>query len=181
MEELTYCYKYPRPSVTTDCVLFGYDKEGLSVLLIQRGNEPYKGCWAFPGGFLEMEEDAETGARRELKEETGFEVGTIEQFGTFTEVNRDPRGRVISIAYYALVEKGEVHGSDDAVAAEWFPIHKLPPLAFDHEQILNKAINTLKEKIQLKSIGFEMWPKEFTLTQLQTLYEQIQHINLNGL
>ena len=173
MEDLKYCYKYPRPSVTTDCVIFGFDKEGLSVLLVQRGIEPYKGCWAFPGGFLKMDEDAETGAKRELKEETGFETGHIEQFGTFTEVNRDPRGRVITIAYYALVQKGEVAGADDAAEAHWFPINEIPALAFDHDRILRVALKTLKEKIHFQPIGFELLPDVFTMPQLQYLYECI--------
>ncbi len=149
MDELKYCYKYPRPSVTTDCVIFGIGKEEMSVLLVKRGNDPYKGRWAFPGGFLNMDEDAETGARRELKEETGLEADVIEQFGTFSAVNRDPRGRVISIAFYALVPKEEVHGADDAVDARWFSIEDMPDLAFDHAQIFQKAIKALKEKITL--------------------------------
>lgn len=173
MEELTYCYKYPRPSVTTDCVIFGYDKEGLSVLLVERGIEPYKGCWAFPGGFLQMDEDAETGARRELTEETGFITDAIEQFGTFTQVDRDPRGRVITIAYYALVRKAMVHGGDDAAKAQWFPINQVPALAFDHDNIFRVAIQTLKEKIHFKPIGFDLLPAVFTMPQLQDLYECI--------
>ena len=122
----TYTYEYPRPSVTTDCVIFGYDvKDGLSVLLIERGIEPYKGHWAFPGGFMRMDETTETGALRELKEETEFDVkkGFLEQLGCFSDVNRDPRGRVITIAYYALVQKGSVKGGDDAKNAQWYPIH----------------------------------------------------------
>lgn len=173
MEELKFCYKYPRPSVTTDCVIFGYDKDGLSVLLIQRGAEPYKGCWAFPGGFLQMHEDAEEGALRELEEETDFIPSSIEQFGTFTEVNRDPRGRVITIAYYALVHKAKVRGGDDAAAAKWFSINKLPQLAFDHEHIFRVALRTLKEKIHFMPIGLEVLPATFPLSALQKLYQCI--------
>ena len=179
MEEKTYCYKYPRPSVTTDCVIFGFNKDGLSVLLVERGFEPYKGCWAFPGGFLQMDEDAETGALRELKEETGFETNAIEQFGTFTDVNRDPRGRVITIAYYALVQKGHVKGGDDAVQARWFPINSIPPLAFDHDNILRIALKTLKERIHFKPIGFELLPPIFTMPQLQKLYECILEVKFD--
>ena len=179
MEELNYCYKYPRPSVTTDCVIFGYDKDGLSILLVQRGLEPYKDCWAFPGGFLRMDEDAETGARRELEEETGFITSAIEQFGTFTEVNRDPRGRVITIAYYALVKKGEVKGADDAADARWFPINEMPVLAFDHDHIFRVALRTLKEKIHFKPIGFDLLPEVFTMPQLQFLYECILEVNFD--
>ena len=137
-----YIYKYPHPAVTTDCVIFGYEpKEGLSVLLIKRGIEPFKDCWAFPGGFMEMEEDAEDCAKRELKEETGLEIRTMRQLGAFTDVNRDPRGRTVSIAYYAVIEKSDVKGSDDAAQARWFPIDSIPPLAFDHDKnLLDKFI-----------------------------------------
>ncbi len=144
MGESSYCYKYPRPAVTTDCVLFGLEEGELSVLLIQRGREPYKGCWAFPGGFMEMDEDAEHGALRELREETGLEPMEIRQLGAYTGVDRDPRGRVITIAYYALVGKGEVRAADDAAAARWFPIGEIPPLAFDHDQILRDALQALR-------------------------------------
>ena len=110
MEDLKYHYKYPRPSVTTDCVIFGYEGNTLKVLLIERGNEPFKGYWAFPGGFLNMEESAEEGANRELYEETGLKDAVIKQFHTYTDPDRDPRGRVISIAYYALIQISEVKG-----------------------------------------------------------------------
>ena len=179
MNSKTYTYDYPRPAVTTDCVIFGFDKMGLSVLLIERGLEPFKGNWAFPGGFLKMDEDAESGARRELREETGFEPASIEQFGTFTEVNRDPRGRVITIAYYALVQKGDVIGGDDAAQARWFPINEVPQLAFDHDRILRVALKTLKEKIHFQPIGFELMPKVFTMPQLQYLYESILDVKFD--
>ena len=117
-----YCYKYPHPAVTTDCVIFGFNGERLQVLLIERGIEPYKGRWAFPGGFLKMDETAEEGALRELKEETGLENAYIQQLHTFSDPNRDPRERVITIAYYALVRIQEVKGGDDAAAARWFPL-----------------------------------------------------------
>lgn len=175
-----YTYKYPRPSVTTDCVIFGYDtKEGFSVLLIKRGIEPFKDHWAFPGGFIKMDEDAETGARRELREETSLETAHIEQFGCFSEVNRDPRERVITIAYYALVRKSEVVGGDDASEAHWFPIDNVPPLAFDHDRILRVALKTLKEKIHFMPIGFELLPSVFTMPQLQELYESILEVKFD--
>ncbi len=161
-----YTYEYPRPAVTTDCVIFGYDvKEGLSVLLIERGIEPYKGCWAFPGGFLNMDETTEMGALRELKEETGFDVKVdfLEQLGCFSDVDRDPRGRVITIAYYALVQKGAVKGGDDAKNAQWHPIGEIPQLAFDHEKILRVALRRLKEKYK------EMYNKEFTPERISEL------------
>jgi 8-oxo-dGTP diphosphatase len=169
-----YSYQYPHPAVTTDCVIFGYDlREGLSVLLVQRGIEPFKGRWAFPGGFLKMDEDADTGARRELMEETGFEAGSITQFGAFTAVDRDPRERVITIAYMALVRKGSVQGGDDAADARWFPVSSVPPLAFDHDRILRIALERLKEQIHFRPVGFELLSEVFTMPQLQALYEAI--------
>ena len=179
MEELKYCYKYPRPSVTTDCVIFGFDKEKLAVLLIQRGFDPYKGHWAFPGGFLNMDEDAETGAKRELLEETGFVAETVEQFGAFSTVDRDPRGRVITIAYYALVQKGKVQGSDDASEARWFPLSEIPPLAFDHKEVLLKALQSLKERLHFTPIGLDLLPKQFSFEQLFRLYECIPGFKLD--
>lgn len=178
----TYTYEYPRPSVTTDCVIFGYDvKEGLSVLLIERGIEPFKGSWAFPGGFLKMDETTEAGALRELKEETEFDVekGFLEQLGCFSDVERDPRGRVITIAYYALVHKSDVKGGDDANAAKWFPITEIPSLAFDHEKILRVALKRLKERIHFRPIGFELLPDVFTMPQLQALYESILEVHFD--
>ena len=145
MKKRTYTYDYPRPAVTADCVVFSNDSDGLSVLLIERANEPFKGCWAFPGGFMEMDEDAEDCAKRELKEETGMEVRSLEYLGTFSEVNRDPRGRTITIAYYAVVEKSDVIGADDASQARWFPIDSIPSLAFDHEEILRAALKVLND------------------------------------
>ncbi len=175
----TYTYDYPRPAVTTDCVIFGYDGKELKVLLIERGIEPFKGCWVFPGGFLNMDEDALAGARRELKEETGLENAFIEQFHTFSEPGRDPRGRVITIAHYALVKIQEVEGGDDAAQARWFPIGEVPPLAFDHDRILRMAISRLKEKIHFEPVGFELLPDVFTMPQLQNLYEAILEVHFD--
>ena len=146
MEDFKYHYKYPRPSVTTDCVIFGYEGNTLKVLLIERGNEPFKGYWAFPGGFLNMEESAEEGAKRELYEETGLKDAVIKQFHTYTDPDRDPRGRVISIAYYALIQISEVKGGDDAAQARWFAIDEVPALAFDHDQMLQDALVELKSQ-----------------------------------
>ena len=175
----TYTYDYPRPAVTTDCVIFGYDGKELKVLLIERGIEPFKGCWAFPGGFLNMDEDALAGARRELKEETGLEDAFIEQFHTFSEPGRDPRGRVITIAHYALVKIQEVEGGDDAAQARWFPIGEVPPLAFDHDRILRMAMSRLKEKIHFEPVGFELLPDVFTMPKLQNLYEAILEVHFD--
>ena len=145
MNKGTYTYDYPRPAVTADSVVFCNGSDGLSVLLIERANDPFKGCWAFPGGFMDMEENAEDCAKRELKEETGMEVRSLEYLGTFSEVNRDPRGRTITIAYYAVVEKSDVIGADDASQARWFPIDSIPSLAFDHEEILRAALKVLND------------------------------------
>lgn len=137
---MSYTYKYPRPAVTTDCVVFTKEEEP-KVLLIQRGNEPYKGCWAFPGGFMNMEETAEECAVRELQEETGLTVNQIRQIGAYSKVDRDPRGRTISIAYLAIVDAPTaVSGMDDAAKAAWFPLASLPDLAFDHQDIMTDAI-----------------------------------------
>ena len=179
MEENKYCYRYPHPAVTTDCVIFGFDGERLQVLLIERGIEPYKGRWAFPGGFLKMDETAEEGARRELKEETGLDGAYMEQFHTFSAPERDPRERVITIAYYALVKIQEVKGGDDAASACWFPLDEIPPLAFDHDYILRMATQRLREQIHFQPIGFELLPEKFTLKELQLLYEAILGINFD--
>ena len=176
MEEKNYCYKYPHPSVTTDCVIFGFDGTQLQVLLIERGIEPYKGKWAFPGGFLNMNESAEEGALRELQEETGLTGAYIEQFHTFTEPNRDPRERVITIAYYALVRIQEVKGGDDAARAKWFALDEVPQLAFDHDMILRTALARLRERIHFQPIGFELLPEKFTMKELQSLYEAILQV-----
>lgn len=175
----TYTYEYPRPAVTTDCVIFSFDGTDLKVLLVQRGIEPYKNCWAFPGGFLRMDETAEEGAKRELQEETGLVAECIEQFHTFSDVNRDPRGRVVTIAFYALVKQSEVKGGDDAQNAQWFSIKDIPHLAFDHDYILRLAQRALKEKICFEPIGFELMDQEFTIPELQRLYEAILEVKFD--
>lgn len=178
-ETAKYCYKYPHPSVTTDCVIFGFDGARLMVLLIQRGIEPYKGRWAFPGGFLKMDESAEEGALRELQEETGLRGAYIRQFHTFTAPQRDPRERVITIAYYALVRMQEVKGGDDAADARWFALTEVPQLAFDHDQILRKAEQALRLQIHFEPIGFELLPNQFTIKELQSLYEAILDVRFD--
>ncbi len=172
-QENRYCYKYPRPAVTTDSVIFGFGEGELKVLLIERGIEPFKGRWAFPGGFMEMDEDADTCARRELKEETGLEEVYMEQLYTFSAVDRDPRSRVVSIAYYALVKLSDyvLKAGDDASKAKWFPLSEIPILAFDHQKILQMAVKRLKGKIRYQPIGFELLPEKFTIPDLQRLYE----------
>ena len=177
--DMKYCYLYPHPSVTTDCVIFGFDGSELNVLLVKRGVEPYKGRWAFPGGFLKMDENAETGARRELKEETGLYTAYMKQFHAFTEPGRDPRERVITIAYYALVKMTEVKGGDDAEEAQWFPIGDVPSLAFDHDRILRTAQRELRKQIHFEPIGFELLAEKFTIRDLQNLYEAILDVKFD--
>jgi 8-oxo-dGTP diphosphatase len=173
---MAYTYKFPRPSVTVDCVIFGLDESStLKVLLIQRAHEPFRDRWALPGGFVDMDEPLETAALRELEEETGVKDVFIEQLYTFGDPNRDPRGRVISVAYYALVnlEEHPVKADSDARNVEWFDIDHLPKLAFDHDKIMKTAIKRLRTKVRYQPIGFELLPEKFTLTQLQDLYETI--------
>lgn len=138
---MEYTYKYPRPAVTADCVVITKEAEP-KVLLIQRGADPYKGCWAFPGGFMNMDETTEQCAIRELEEETGLKVSTVRQIGAYSKVDRDPRGRTITVAYLAIIDKpAQVTGQDDAAKAKWFPLSALPELAFDHVDIMADAIN----------------------------------------
>ena len=137
---MSYTYKYPRPSVTADCIVITREAEP-KVLLIQRGGEPFKGCWAFPGGFMEMDETTEQCAIRELEEETGLKIHEVCQIGAYSKVDRDPRGRTITVAYLALVDAPlPVKGLDDDAKAQWFPLSALPALAFDHADILKDAI-----------------------------------------
>lgn len=132
-----YSYKYPRPALTVDAIVFVNDENGTSVLLIERGIEPYKGKWALPGGFVNIDELLETACKRELKEETGLEVKSMEQFKTYDAINRDPRHRTISVVYSTEIsQKAKVKGGDDAAHAKWFPVNDLPDMAFDHQQIL---------------------------------------------
>lgn len=137
---MAYTYKYPRPSVTADCVVITKESDP-KVLLIQRGNDPFKGYWAFPGGFMNMDETTEQCAIRELEEETGLKVSELHQIGAYSKVDRDPRGRTITVAYLVFVSSPlAVIGLDDAANAQWFPIEELPPLAFDHEDIMTDAV-----------------------------------------
>ena len=170
-----YCYDYPRPALTVDCAVFGYEDGVLHVLLIERDAEPYTGAWALPGGFVGMEETLDEAARRELHEETGLKDIYLEQLYTFGDVHRDPRGRVVSTAYYALVSLAgrAPKASTDARSAKWHPLRKLPKLAFDHDDILDTAVERLRAKVRYKPIGFALLPEKFTLTQLQQLYETI--------
>lgn len=184
-----YVYEYPHPAVTADCVVFGYDCKELKVLLIRRGKEKeasttaYVGEWALPGGFLDVEKDKTVAhtAARELKEETGLKLPVTEfkEIGSFSDIKRDPRERVITIAHYALVKLSEVQANTDADKAEWFVLADLPSLAFDHDKILRHAFSRLKQNIHFEPIGFELLPDVFTLPQLQHLYESILEVRFD--
>ena len=142
---MSFTYKYPRPAVTADCIVITKEAEP-KVLLIQRADKPFKGSWAFPGGFMNMDETTEQCAIRELEEETGLVVTTIHQIGAYSKVDRDPRGRTVTVAYLAIVDSAvEVSGQDDAANAEWWPLSALPKLAFDHDKIIQDAITVFQK------------------------------------
>lgn len=183
-KELRYHYEFPMAALTVDGVVFGFDPQDelnpLKVLMIRRGEEPFTGLWAFPGGHVSIK-DAETledAVRREVREETRANFEYLEQLYTFADPHRDPRGRVVAVAYFALVRKEEhkeIEGGDDADMADWIPIQKLirMRLAFDHNEILNMALKRLQAKVRYAPIGFELLPKSFTIRQIQQLYEAI--------
>jgi 8-oxo-dGTP diphosphatase len=180
---MPHTYEYPRAALTVDCVVFGFDEgEGeLKLLLIQRALEPFKGRWALPGGFVRVDETVDDAARRELVEETGLKNVFLEQLYTFGAVNRDPRERVVSVAYYALVKLSDhrARAATDAANAEWFLVSKVPALAFDHAHILATALARLMGKVRYEPIGFELLPPKFTLSQLQHLYEAVLETDLD--
>ena len=158
-----YSYEYPHPALTTDCVVFGFDGSGLNLLLVERGLKPYKGKWALPGGFVRIDE------------ETGVMDIYIEQLQAFSRVDRDPRERVVTVAFLAFVrqEGYEVIAGDDAAKAQWFPVDMLPDLAFDHSEIVRVALDKLRWKITYEPLAFRLLNKEFTMTQVQTIYEAV--------
>ncbi|MCG6860446.1 MAG: NUDIX hydrolase [Chromatiaceae bacterium] len=168
-----YCYEFPHPAVTTDVVLFTIRNVRLQLLLIRRKGEPFKGDWALPGGFLDIDEDLEDCALRELEEETGVSGVYLEQLRTYGKPGRDPRERVISVAYFALTpsERLTVKAASDAAEAAWFPVAALPPLAFDHEEIIRAARERLVAKLDYSTIAFRLMPRTFTLSELQEVYE----------
>lgn len=172
---MPHTYQYPRAALAVDCVVFGLDDDDLKVLLIQRDLEPFAGKWSLPGGFVRVEETLDQAARRELEEEAGLSRVFLEQLFTFGDLDRDPRERVVTVAYYSLVNIRDhrVHSATDARNAAWFPVLDTPTLVFDHKKILRMALQRLKGKVRYQPIGFELLPAKFTLSQLQHLYETI--------
>ena len=168
--------KYERPSVTADVVLFTLRDQDLQVLLVKRGRWPYEGYWAIPGGFARMDESLEAAAKRELNEEAGVSDVYLEQLYTFGDPGRDPRTRVITVAYMAVVSADQIapQAGSDAAEARWWSMSDLPAeLAFDHADILDYALTRLRYKLEYTAVGFQILPQEFTLPELQAAYEII--------
>jgi 8-oxo-dGTP diphosphatase len=172
-----YTYKYPRPALTVDIVIFSIHDDNLHVLLVQRGKEPFLGKWALPGGFVNIDESLVSAAKRELEEETGIAGVHLKQLVTFGDLGRDPRGRVVSVSYYSIIHR-QIHfqpgGGSDTDQAKWILIDKLPPLAFDHEEILTCALNKIRSNIMDSITEFDLLPVNNGSHNLKRLYEIIQ-------
>lgn len=170
-----FSYEYPHPAVTVDCVIFGFDGKSLRILLIERGVEPFKGSWALPGGFVKIDETVEAAAIRELYEETNVRGVYMSQLSVFSDVDRDPRERVITVAFYALVKPSDhdVIGGDDAASARWFSLDEYPPLVFDHEQIVQAAFAQLQRNFRAGNVGLELFEDKFSISQLYTLHSMV--------
>lgn len=175
MKEQFYTYQYPHPAVTVDCIIFGFDGQSLKVMLIQRKSEPFAQNWALPGAFVNENESLENCAERVLQKEGNISGVYLEQLFTFGLPSRDPRERVISVAYMGLIKTAdfELIASNDELQIEWRDISEIPDLAFDHSQILQTAIDRIRGKIRYQPIGFELMNAKFTIPQLQQLYEAI--------
>ncbi len=165
--------KYPKPSVTIDVIIFTIKDNDLKVLLVKRKIEPFKDKWALPGGFVQIDEPLEQAAKRELEEETGVKNVYLEQLYTFGDPERDPRGRVITIAYMALIKSDDIklQAATDVSDAQWFSIKKIPKLAFDHKKILDYSVQRLKWKLEYTTVAFSLLPKKFAISQVQKIYE----------
>jgi 8-oxo-dGTP diphosphatase len=172
---MTASYEFPRPALTVDAVVFALDEQELKVLLIRRDIPPFQGKWALPGGFVRVGESLEEAVRRELEEETGITQVFLEQLYTFGDVGRDPREQVVTVAYYGLVKLSDhrIKAATDASDTAWFAVTEARNLAFDHDRILAVALERLKGKVRYQPVGFELLPPQFTLSQLQRLYETI--------
>ena len=171
----TYTYRYPHPAVAVDLAIFSIRDDELSVLLVQRGVEPFKGLWALPGGFVRMDEDLLDGARRELQEETGVEHAWLEQVGAFGKPDRDPRERVISVAFCAIIssDRIELRAGSDATSARWWRYTEVQGLAFDHMEIVSRAREQLIDRVRRSALALQFLPSEFTLSELQRVHESI--------
>jgi len=174
-------YQYERPALATDCVIFGFDNGTLKLLLLKREKEPFKDMWALPGGFVFMQESTEECAKRILLEKAGIKNVFIEQLYTFSRIDRDPRERIVSVSYFALVNRSHFQtvAGRDTLSAEWHPISELPELGFDHAEIVRMAVHRLKAKVTYQPIGFELLDEKFTLSQLQQLYESILQVTID--
>lgn len=173
---MSYTYQFPRPALTVDCLVITYHKQQLKILLIQRKKPPFADKWALPGGFVEIDEPLETAARRELYEETGMQVNNIYQLYTFGAPDRDPRGRAVSVAYTTMVKSNLMEyakAASDAKATDWFPIHNLPPLSFDHQEIFDKALQDWQFMIRHQPFGKPLLSAKFYPEDLQKIYEEI--------
>lgn len=175
---MPYSYDYPHPAVTVDVAVFTAVAGVVKVLLIQRRNWPHTGKWAIPGGFVEIDESLKRAAWRELREETGVQAGFLEQLGAFGRPDRDPRERVITVVYIALAAFDQLHieAGSDAKDAQLFPVDDLPELAFDHDRILLRARERLKDKFDIGDVAREMMPAEFTLSELQQVCESVSGV-----
>ena len=175
--------EYPKPAVTADIVVFTVINDKLNVLLMRRGIEPSKGKWALPGGFVHIDEDIESAAKRELFEETGVKDVYLEQLYTFGDPHRDSRGRVITVAHYALInlekQKQELKPTTDSIDAKWFPIDEMPELAFDHKKIFEYALKRLRWKFEYTTVAFSLLPERFTISQIQKIYEIVLNKNFD--
>ncbi len=178
---MKYSYRYPHPAITTDIAVFAIIGEILKLLLIKRGQDPYRDTWALPGGFLEPDEELHQCAQRELQEETGLEAIYLEQLYTFGAPERDPRERVVSVAYFALMPTADntPQAASDAAAARWYSMDNLPTMAFDHNVIADMAHKRLLSKLNYSSIAFQFLPETFTLSELQKVYEIVRNEKLD--
>lgn len=173
---MAYTYEYPRPALTVDIVLFTLREENLQVMLIQRAKEPFQGQWALPGGFVGMDEDLEVSARRELGEETSLRQVYLEQLHTFGDPDRDPRGRVVTVAFIAILPSGaspKGEAGSDAARTGWFPVEDLPSLAFDHLDIIRYAIQHLRYQLRSGAHALHFLPGDFSLGDIQQVYTVI--------
>lgn len=177
-----YQYEHPHPAVTTDAVVFTIRDDALCVLLIRRGREPFKGLWAFPGGFVDIDEDLDSAVYRELAEETGITDVQLQQFQAFGAPDRDPRERIITVAYLGLAPHDQLRprAGDDAAAVDWHRVDAVPELASDHADILATALVALRQQIETSDIAMGMMPEQFTLTDLRQIYEVIMGESLDA-